>query len=200
MKTLFKSDHAAWLFIASSALLIAAIILHRPEAAAMSVLSLYIAFDVLGYKHVMHGPRKITQCQEVGLGVVEMVSGQPGTAATAAYRLFQHGLFIVILALLWGVFDYRVALSPFIVWITFGADVAYHWISRDALPEWGNTTYYGYGYWSGPVGWYYWIFRPVATDAFEFGTWNEATPRIIPSTGLYVQAIIGACAAVAVWI
>ena len=197
MKTLFTSDHAAWLFIVSSALLIAAIILHRPEAAAFAVLALYIAFDVLGYKWVLNGPR----WEQGEWGGQWHEGAKVREEVAAAYRIFQHGLFIVILALLWkSTGDYRVALSPFIVWITFGADVAYHWVSKDALPEWGNTTYYGYGYWSGPVGWYFWLFRPVSGDAFEFGTWSEATPRIIPSTGLYAQAIIGACAAVLLWL
>lgn len=198
MKTLFTSDHAAWLFIVSAALLIAAIILGRPEAAAMSVLSLYIAFDVLGYKWVLHGERYVYDHRD-DIGEWRDDT-EPVAPVIAAYRIFQHGLFIVILALLWSLFDWRAAISPAVVWITFGADVAYHWVSKDVLPGWGNTTYFGYGYWSGPVGWYYWIFRPVSADAFEFGTWNESTPKIIPSTGLYVQAIIGAVAATILWL
>jgi hypothetical protein len=94
----------------------------------------------------------------------------------------------VILALLWRCFGWHAAASPFVVWITFGADVLYHPVARSPLAAWDNTTYYGYGYWAFPVGWYYLAWGIVG-----------GRRRTMPASALYIQAILGAIAAIALW-
>lgn len=204
MKALFTSDHAAWLFLASLAGLIPALITGWAPAVAVLVLTLYASFDVLGYKWVLNFSREILVL--VGSPPTEVDLDEDGRCtvdhlpwyislpdsrkqlATAAYRLFQHGLMLPVLALAWICAGWEAAVAPLIVWITFGADILYYWVSRSELPPWESDDYFGFGYWSGPFGWAWWI--------VWYTEHRDELIAPMPAWGLYLQAIAGFISAV----
>lgn len=183
MKTLFTSDHAAWLFLASFLVLGTGLYFTLPWCAAFGVGLMFTSFDVLGWKWCMFGERRVNaDGQERWIRNIKT-----GPGVIPAYRLFQHGLFIPILALVWTYCGWQAAIAPIILWQSFALDVAYHWIAKATLAAWTRDDYYGYGYWAGPVGWYYWL----------DGWLHARKPRAMYAGALYLQAIAGMIVATA---
>ena len=161
MKTLFTSDYAAITHILSYPIVIAGLLLSWPWLTNIGLVLWFTSFDVLMWKWVMHGGRTV-----LGLypsryspdNIIEIWDFErmarvknlkPDPEPILAYRIPQHGIFFFVLLLIGYNYGWQYSVPTFIVWITFGADVLYHWIAKAELPAWHRTDYYGYGYWSG---------------------------------------------------
>jgi hypothetical protein len=180
---LWKEDYAAITHILSYPVIILGLLLHWPEMTNPGLVLWFTSFDVLLWKWVMHWHTR------AGAGDVYWRLGASHRlafherASILAYRIPQHGIFWLTLLLIGYYNGWQYSVPTFLVWATFGCDVVYHWIGKEKLPAWNRKDYYGYGYWSFPVGWYYWLFRRY---------------QLMPAHALYIQAIAGAVGAIAV--